>query len=129
MVTKIHQVTYRDETDRFCVMGCAGASTYIDLFREYIGKEIINRRGRSYFDALDEGIKDYAYYVKMRSSEMGMGEFLQGSRPQAIFVGYDPNECRTYVYVLEPPDPPNEIQHRGAIGTGGIYANLLLGIV
>jgi hypothetical protein len=58
---------------------------------------------------------------------MGKGEPLANSYPNAIFAGYDPLDRTTHLYEVEPPDPPNEAT-RTAIGTGGLYVRLLLGI-
>jgi hypothetical protein len=127
-VSKIRPVSYRDSLDRYCMLGCAGLSNYIDLLRKHVGEAFLNRGDSSYFEALDKAVQSYTAYVAKR--EMG-GISLRGREfPSAIFVGYEPADDKTRVYALDPPHPPSELSepHRMAIGTGGLYASLLFGM-
>jgi hypothetical protein len=108
-------------------MGCAGASSYIDQFRKCVGRELFYRENRSYFEVLDDATKQYTNYLMLRCRDANISpknEYF----PEAIFVGYDPRVNRTHLYLLEPPHPPYEVPepYRVAIGSGGLFANLLL---
>jgi 20S proteasome alpha/beta subunit len=129
-VSKIRPVSHHGQLDRYCMLGCAGVSNYIDLFRRHVGEAFLNRGDNSYFEALDRAVLNYTVYVTTRSNQMG-GLSLRGREfPSAIFVGYEPTDDKTRVYAIDPPHPPNELSepYRMAIGTGGLYASLLFGM-
>src|SRR5208282_664798 len=132
-VSKIQPVNFHDETDNLCVLGCSGVEPYIDLFRQHVGREMIERghEGRSYFEALDRAIQNYSRYVKPRTKRAVIPFKPEVFYPSAIFAGYEPKDKKIRVYLLETPHSPNElsIPYRSAIGSGGLYASLLLNIV
>jgi hypothetical protein len=127
-VTKIHSVGFGDKFDKYCMLGCAGASNYISLFREYVGKKFVSRQGMTYFDALDSAICDYTNYIQRRKILLGNLSFEQEGNPEypdALFVGYDPANDKTQMYELNLPHPPREVlaPHRAIIGTGRLYSS------
>ncbi|MGA2972314.1 MAG: hypothetical protein ABSE39_06790 [Candidatus Bathyarchaeia archaeon] len=128
MVSKIHPVNYRGKTDRFCLLGCAGSGYFIPRFKEHVGKAILSRGKRTYGEALDGAIESYSGFVKTRNKKIGFG--TQHDFPSAIFVGYESTDAETHVYSLEPPLLPKELSapYSAAIGSGGVYASLLLSI-
>jgi len=132
LVSKIRPVSYNDEDDSYCLLGCSGMSPYINWFREHVGEAIFKREGRSYLEALRVATRNYAKNVNMWGREIGLrfGEDFS-NLASAIFVGYEARDHKTRVYILAPPDPPDSLStypYRVAIGTGGLYASLVFNI-
>jgi len=127
--TKVHKIATGDSGS--CLLGCAGVTNYIELFVEYVEEVVANREAQSYYQVLDDGVKQFTKQMVSRTSEAGLPrQFMDKMMPQGIFAGFDRETNSPLVYELTPPHPPRELRppYRVAIGTGGLYANLLLGI-
>jgi len=129
LVSKIYPVTYGDKTDEHCVLGCAGVPAYINQLREHVGEAIFKREGKSYFKALDSATGSFARYVYSRKLGYSVGQDLS-TTASAIFVGYEPEKQKTYMCLLQPPNPPDPLLQRYCvtIGSGQLYASLLVSI-
>jgi hypothetical protein len=131
-VSKILPVSYNDKNDVYCLLGCSGEPEYIERFRENIGEQFFKRENKSYFEALDKATQSYSKYFISRRREIGLA-FTEDLSPfaSAIFVGYEPKDRRTRVFVLSPPKPPAPVSaypYRAIIGTGELYASFLFSI-
>jgi hypothetical protein len=130
-VSKIHSVG-RDGDESQPIAAYSGASPYIQELRHCIEQACQETEAKDYLEILKRANRVYSRQFAEARKEIGL-QYIEdfSSYASAIFVGYEPRNKRASIYVIQPPHPPqlvSEGPHRATIGTGGLFASLLLSI-
>jgi hypothetical protein len=127
-VTKIHHVRADDRSQP--IVAFSGVSNYIQELRHYITEARLETEAKDYLKILKRANRVYSKDFAEARKEIGL-EYVEdfSNYASAIFVGDEPKNKRAAVCVLQPPHPPQLVSgdpHRATIGTGGLFASLLL---
>ncbi len=116
------------------LLGCAGESRYIGVFRRHVKKAFESQEERiDYAIALDQAIDSYSAYLKEKIETQGLNKLysyadMKEFWPQGILGVYDKSQSQYRIFEFQAPSPCLEVElfPRAAVGSGGDAALVLM---
>jgi hypothetical protein len=127
-VNKVYQVSAGDASSP--LFACAGLPSYIQDLRHCIVEECLKTENKDYREILKRATRTYSKDFASARREVGLSYIDDFSNfASAIFVGHETTNKKAAIYVIQPPQPPFQVYeypYRATVGTGGIFASVLL---
>jgi len=115
------------------LLGCAGRSAYIGVFRRHVRTALTAEARPDYEERLNEAIGTYSTYLWSKIEREGLRQIyglpaLADLWPEGILGVYDQSESRYRIFQFNAPEPciEAELAPRAAVGSGGDAATVLM---